>query len=73
MHTSPQQEYEKQMHFIWEEQEKMKLRKLEKEIKAQMAERHDYQAYYYRPSVAKYHRVAKEVADELEALSGDRV
>lgn len=73
MYPSPQQEYEKQMHFIYEEQEKMKLRKLEREIKNKMAERHDYQAYYYRPAVAKYHRVAKEVADELDALAGDRV
>lgn len=72
MYPSPQQEYEKHCHFIYEEQEKIKLRKLEAQIREKMGERHDYQAYYYRPATAKYHRVAKEVADELQSLSGDR-
>ena len=72
IHNSPQEEYEKQCHVINEEQQKMRLRKLEAEIKAKMAERRDYQAYYYRPVMAKYHRVAKQVAEELEALEGER-
>ncbi|KAG5677396.1 hypothetical protein PVAND_007159 [Polypedilum vanderplanki] len=72
IYPSPQEEYEKTLHTIYLEQEKMKIRKLEKEIKEKMAERRDYQAYYYRPVIAKYHRVAKQVADELEALEGDR-
>lgn len=72
IYTSPQEEYEKTLHTIYVEQQKMKLRKLEKEIKEKMAERRDYQAYYYRPVTAKYHRVAKQVADELDALEGDR-
>lgn len=45
--------------------------KLEAEIRLKMSERNDYQAYYYRPTVAKYHRISKEAADELEALRGD--
>jgi len=36
-----------------------------------MAERNDYQAYYYRPVIAKYHRVSKEAADYLESIRGD--
>lgn len=44
---------------------------LEGEIRRKMSERNDYQAYYYRPTVAKYHRISKEAADELEALRGD--
>lgn len=72
LYPSPQQDYEKMCHFLYEENEKMKLRELEKQIRAKMAERKDYQAYYYRPAIAKYHRVAKEVADELEALQGTR-
>lgn len=70
-HVSPQEDYEKMCHFLYEESKKMELRQLEKDIKAKMAERRDYQAYYYRPIIAKYHRVAKEVAEELEALAGD--
>lgn len=50
----------------------MKLRALENKIKAKMAERSDYQAYYYRPATAKYHRVIKEVKEGLEELGGDR-
>lgn len=36
-----------------------------------IAERHDYQAYYYRPILAKYHRISKETADKMEDLRGD--
>lgn len=71
IYPSPQQEYEKMLHNIWEEQEKMGVRKLEKQIREKMAERNDYQAYYYKPATAKYHRVAKQAANELEALEGD--
>jgi NADH dehydrogenase (ubiquinone) 1 beta subcomplex subunit 5 len=72
IHPSPQEDYEKTLHGIYEEQQKIKLRRLEKDIRKKMAERRDYQAYYYRPMMAKYHRVAKQVADELEALEGDQ-
>ncbi|KAK7789471.1 hypothetical protein R5R35_012246 [Gryllus longicercus] len=68
---NPQQEYEKFLHFVYEEQEKKQLRILEKEIKRKMAERHDYQAYYYRPVTGKYSRVAKESADKIEELTGN--
>ncbi|EDW17844.1 NADH dehydrogenase [ubiquinone] 1 beta subcomplex subunit 5, mitochondrial [Drosophila mojavensis] len=69
--TSQQQEYEKALHNIFEENEKAQIRLLEEKIRKKMSERNDYQAYYYRPSVAKYHRISKEAADELEALRGD--
>lgn len=72
IYPSPQQEYEKQCHFIYEEQEKIKLRQLEAQIKEKMGERKDYQAWYYRPATAKYHRIAKEVSDELASIHGDR-
>lgn len=71
IYPSPQQDYEKMCHMLYEEQEKMAVRKLEKEIRDKMAERNDFQAYYYRPGIAKYHRVAKQAAEELEALEGD--
>ncbi|XP_030386411.1 NADH dehydrogenase [ubiquinone] 1 beta subcomplex subunit 5, mitochondrial [Scaptodrosophila lebanonensis] len=71
MFSSQQQDYEKALHFMYEENEKAQIRKLEEEIRRKMSERNDYQAYYYRPIMAKYHRISKEAADELEALHGD--
>ncbi len=71
IYPSPQQDYEKSCHFRYEEGEKMKIRQLEKMVKAKMAERKDYQAYYYRPMSAKYIRVAKKTADDLTELYGD--
>ncbi|XP_069702894.1 NADH dehydrogenase [ubiquinone] 1 beta subcomplex subunit 5, mitochondrial [Periplaneta americana] len=68
---SPQQEYEKFLHQIYEEDEKAKIRLLENKIRAKMAERHDYQGYYTRPFTANYHRVAKEAAEYLESIRGD--
>lgn len=47
------------------------FRLLENEIKQKMAERNDYQAYYYRPVAAKYHRVSREAADYLETIKGE--
>lgn len=71
VYASPQQEYEKMCHCVWEEQQKVDLRRLEKQVRAKMAERSDTQAYYYRPGIAKYHRRAKAASDYEESLSGD--
>ncbi|XP_045514523.1 NADH dehydrogenase [ubiquinone] 1 beta subcomplex subunit 5, mitochondrial [Pieris brassicae] len=71
IHNSPQQEYEKFLHFIDEEAQKMKLRQLEKDVVSKMAERHDYQAYYYRPMINKYLRVNKQTGDEMLNRLGD--
>ncbi|KAJ8921621.1 hypothetical protein NQ315_010530 [Exocentrus adspersus] len=69
--NSPQQDYEKYLAFIFMEDERRKLRKLTKEVKRKIAERNDYQAYFYRPVLAKYHRVSREAADYLETIRGD--
>lgn len=53
------------------ENEKRQMRKVEAQIKQKMSERHDYQAYYYRPVSAKYHRIAKESYEDLMAIQGD--
>ncbi|KAL5291501.1 NDUFB5 family protein [Megaselia abdita] len=71
IYPSPQQEYEKMCHAMFEENEKAQLRKLEREVKAKMADRQDYQAYYYHPAITKYHKVSKEAADYLESIRGD--
>lgn len=56
------------LHLIQEEQEKVQLRRLEAQVKSKMSERHDYQAYYYRPAIGKYARISKETADKLKDL-----
>ena len=71
IYPSPQQEYEKALHHLYEENEKAQLRELEAQVRQKMAERSDYQAYFYRPAIAKYHRISKESADKLSSISGN--
>ncbi|XP_022822653.1 NADH dehydrogenase [ubiquinone] 1 beta subcomplex subunit 5, mitochondrial [Spodoptera litura] len=71
IHQSPQEDYEKFLHFLDEEKQKQKIRKLEKEIVKKMAENHDYQAYYYKPMVNKYLRINKKTGEELYDRIGD--
>ncbi|KAJ6641799.1 NADH dehydrogenase [ubiquinone] 1 beta subcomplex subunit 5, mitochondrial [Pseudolycoriella hygida] len=71
IYTSPQQEYEKYLHFVAEEKERMMLRDIESKVKAKMAERRDYQAYYYKPIIGKYHRVSQESMQFQKKLQGD--
>ncbi|XP_052746816.1 NADH dehydrogenase [ubiquinone] 1 beta subcomplex subunit 5, mitochondrial-like [Bicyclus anynana] len=71
IHNSPQQEYEKFLHFIDEEKQKAKLRALEKQVLSKMAERHDYKSYYYRPVYNKYIRINKKIGDSLIMEMGD--
>lgn len=59
------------LHVLQEESERQALRRLELDVRAKMAERQDYQSYYYRPAVAKYVRISKETADDLQELRGD--
>lgn len=70
--TSPYfQEYEKFLHFIDEEAQRQKIRALENEVIKKMGERHDYQAYYYRPMMNKYLRINKKTGDEMYERIGD--
>ncbi|XP_049875826.1 NADH dehydrogenase [ubiquinone] 1 beta subcomplex subunit 5, mitochondrial [Pectinophora gossypiella] len=71
IHNNPQQDYEKFLHFLDEENQKAKLRELEKKILKKMSERLDYQAYYYRPLVNKYLRINKKTGEELYDRIGD--
>ncbi|KAL1123601.1 hypothetical protein AAG570_002677 [Ranatra chinensis] len=72
IYTSPQQEYEKYLHQLYEEDEKMKMRKLEKDIKTKMQERKDYQAFYYVPITGKYARISKKDAEAVGEITGIR-
>ncbi|XP_044757388.1 NADH dehydrogenase [ubiquinone] 1 beta subcomplex subunit 5, mitochondrial [Coccinella septempunctata] len=69
--ANPQQEYEKYLAHLYIEDEKRCIRKLEEKIKLKMKERDDYQAYYYRPVLAKYHRRVKQASDYIESIQGD--
>lgn len=59
------------LHVIQEEQERVALRKIEAQVRDKMAERLDYQSYYYRPAMGKYARISKEVTEQLEDMRGD--
>lgn len=65
-YETPQEQYEKMCHKIYEESEKATIRLLEQEIKDKMAELQDYKAYYYTPITAKYQRFMKEMKEEQE-------
>ena len=69
--SDPQQEYEKFLHHLYEENERKIIRELESEVKLKISQRSDYQAYYYKPVFSKYHRISRESADELEKIRGD--
>lgn len=72
LYNPPQQEYEKLCHCLYEENEKAQMRLLDKKVKARMSELQDYEAYYYRPVTAKYHRYQKSVKEHQEEnLLGD--
>jgi NADH dehydrogenase (ubiquinone) 1 beta subcomplex subunit 5 len=71
MQTSPQEDYEKVLHLLHEEQEKREIRILEAQVHEKMAERADYQAYYYRPAFGKYFRVSREAKEYTESILGD--
>ncbi|GAB0100867.1 NADH dehydrogenase [Sergentomyia squamirostris] len=71
LHTTPQQEYEKYCHHIYEENQRRQIRAVEARVKALMQERSDYQAWYYRAVIAKYHRIAKKQAKDLEEVYGN--
>ncbi|RZF38202.1 hypothetical protein LSTR_LSTR005563 [Laodelphax striatellus] len=70
--TSPQQEYEKHMHWLYECDERAKIGRLENKVKALMRDRSDYQAFYYFPIDPKYARIVKEDKEEMEKyMMGD--
>lgn len=71
MYASPQQDYEKYLHFVSEEKERMMLRSIEHDVKEKMSERNDYQSYYYKPAMGKYTRISKETVDFMDKIQGE--
>ncbi|XP_026473818.1 NADH dehydrogenase [ubiquinone] 1 beta subcomplex subunit 5, mitochondrial-like [Ctenocephalides felis] len=66
-----QQDYEKFLHVLYEENEKKQLRALTEKIEDKMAERQDYYSFYYRPVTAKHLRISKEYADKVKELEDE--
>ncbi|KAG7210311.1 hypothetical protein KM043_011852 [Ampulex compressa] len=61
---NPQEEYERYLHALWEENECRKVRELESKVDNLIAKREDYQAFYYTPFFgAKY---LYKMHDEME-------
>ncbi|GFY42760.1 NADH dehydrogenase 1 beta subcomplex subunit 5, mitochondrial [Trichonephila inaurata madagascariensis] len=72
-HEDPQLEHEKVLHLLWEEQENWKWSDTIRKVKALMAERDDYKAWYYIPSEQGRHiRWSRKETDELLERLGYR-
>ncbi|KAL5235711.1 hypothetical protein ACI65C_003121 [Semiaphis heraclei] len=67
IYPSPQQQYEKYLHTLYEEDEKFKVRMVANKINEMMKDRSDYKSFYYRPISANHHRIAKESMDRRES------
>lgn len=59
--------FESMFLFRWEVKVRF-FRFLTDNVQEKIKERGDYQAYYYRPVLGKYHRVTREVSDYLESI-----
>ncbi|XP_075213671.1 NADH dehydrogenase (ubiquinone) SGDH subunit isoform X2 [Lycorma delicatula] len=71
IYPSHQQEYEKYLHVLYEEDELRKINLLTKKVKGMMMDRADYQAFYYVPyTKANYARAMKEKGDETAERYG---
>ncbi|KAH0945087.1 hypothetical protein HN011_007329 [Eciton burchellii] len=70
---SPQQEYEKYMHYIYHENEVRKVRKLEAQVEDAMAANHDYRSSNYFQEIygSKYMYKYKDLNEKLPPM--DRV
>lgn len=71
VYPSPQEDYEKFLHFLYEEDEKRKMRKVNQQVLEKMKTRSDYQAFYYRPITSKYHVKSREVFESFESVQGN--
>lgn len=66
VYPPPQQTYEKMMHYLQTEHEKMQLRVIEEKVRLLMKERGDYQSWYYVPYDSKYVRQHQKGAEYME-------
>ncbi|XP_050692217.1 NADH dehydrogenase [ubiquinone] 1 beta subcomplex subunit 5, mitochondrial-like [Eriocheir sinensis] len=63
--SSHQMDYEKYLHYMYEENEMKEMRRIEAKVKDLMATRLDSQAHYYRPILTKYHKMVKEEYEKV--------
>lgn len=67
VYPSPQEQYEKYLHKLYEEDEKFKVRMVAKKINNMMKDKSDYKSFYYRPISANLYRVSKESIERTES------
>lgn len=66
VYPTHQENYEKTMHMLQTEHEKVQLRQIEDKVRQLMRDRGDYQAWYYVPYDSKYVKRQKKVYDESD-------
>lgn len=71
IYPPPQQHYEKYLHALYVENEKVQLRHLEEKVQKLMKERRDHKAYYYLPVTARNVRISRDQLSDLEKVIGD--
>ncbi|XP_064459532.1 NADH dehydrogenase [ubiquinone] 1 beta subcomplex subunit 5, mitochondrial-like [Ornithodoros turicata] len=67
----PQQNYEKMMHYLQTEHERVQLRAIEEKVRFLMKERGDYQSWYYIPYESKYTKADLRDAEANADAAGD--
>lgn len=71
-HPSPQEVYEKKMDRVYEEDEIKKIKALTMKLDDMMAEKEDYQLYYYKPiSIRNFRRREEEAYDIRDRWGGN--
>ncbi|XP_041378398.1 NADH dehydrogenase [ubiquinone] 1 beta subcomplex subunit 5, mitochondrial-like [Gigantopelta aegis] len=70
IYDSPEKIHERNLHFLKEEMETSKLRKLEKKVKEVMYQRQDYKGWYFIPMDKSRIEMAREAERETAALRG---
>lgn len=68
IYSTPQKEYEKQMHVINMENEKRKLRLLERKVNMLMGTRGDYKGWYYVPTGERRAYIQRGIVEDRKEL-----
>jgi len=71
LHVSPQEGYEKLLHGIFEQDEKVKIATIDDKVRRLIKKRKDYKAYYYRPINANYLRIENERTERYFDTTAD--
>jgi NADH dehydrogenase (ubiquinone) 1 beta subcomplex subunit 5 len=70
--TSEEKLYERHLHFMANEMERIEMRKLEEKVKLLISTRHDYKRWYYIPKLEEPVHITREFEEYNEEHSGQR-